>query len=160
MDRILLWNILRLPRSTQTEFLYLETRCLNIDTILKMRRVNYLQYLLKSEEEQMLSQFLRTQLSFPVKDDWTKRVKIDLEDFQIGNNFDWIKSKSKNGFKRLVKKRAKVYALQLFNVQKNSHSKLDNLYYEELKMQNHLVSREISVNQAQILMKYRLRMAD
>ena len=63
LDRILLRNILRLPRSTPTEFLYLETVCLNIGMILKMRRVNYLQYLLKSEEEKMLSQFFRTQSS-------------------------------------------------------------------------------------------------
>ena len=160
LDRILLRNILRLPRSTPTEFLYLETGCLNIGTILKMRRINYLQYLLKSDEEKMLSQFFKTQLSFPVKDDWTEQVKMDLEDFQIGNNLDWIKSKSKNSFKRLVKKRAKEYALKLFNVQKSSHSKLDNLYYDELKMQNHLVSKDISVNQVQILMKYRSRMAD
>ena len=153
LDRILLRNILRLPRSTPTEFLYLETGCLNIGTILKMRRINYLQYLLKSDEEKMLSQFFKTQLSFPVKDDWTEQVKMDLEDFQNGKNLDWIKSKSKNSFKRLVKKRAKEYALKLFNVQKSSHSKLDNLYYDELKMQNHLVSKDISVNQVQILMK-------
>ena len=60
LDRVLLRHILGLPRSTPSEFLYLETGCLNIGTILKMRRLNYLQYLLQSDEDKMLSNFFRT----------------------------------------------------------------------------------------------------
>ena len=48
LDRVLLRHILGLPSSTPTEFLYLETGCLNIGTILKMRRVNFLHYLLQN----------------------------------------------------------------------------------------------------------------
>jgi hypothetical protein len=68
LDRVLLRHILGLPRSKPTEFKYLETGCLNIGTILKMRRLNCLQYLLQSDEDKMLNQFFQTQVSFPAKD--------------------------------------------------------------------------------------------
>ena len=107
----------------------------------------------------MLSHFFRTQASFPVKDDWILQATQDLEDFKINNNFEWIKSQSKNKFRRLVKKQAREYALNLFSNMKSKHSKLDSLFYKDLKIQNHLISKENTVNQSQVLMKYRSRMA-
>ena len=160
LDRVLLRHILGLPSSTPTEFLYLETGCLNIGTILKMRRVNYLHYLLQSDEDKMLSQFFKTQYNFPVKDDWTEQVKQDLEDFELSSSLGWIKSHSKNKFKKLVKKQGREYALNQFMKKKGKHSKLDNLTYNNLKTQNHLQRTDCTVKQARILMLYRARMAN
>jgi hypothetical protein len=160
LDRVLLRHILGLPSSTPTEFLYLETGCLNIGTIVKMRRVNYLHYLLQSDEDKMLSQFFKTQYSFPVKDDWTEQVKQDLEDFELSSDLGWIKSHSKNKFKKLVKKHGRVYAHNQFMKKKGKHSKLDNLTYNKLEAQNHLQRTDCTVKQAKILMLYRARMAN
>ena len=55
----------------------------------------------------MLAKFFQAQFKFPVKGDWTEQLRIDLEDFGIQENLDWIKSKSVHSFKRLVKKKAK-----------------------------------------------------
>ena len=43
---------------------------------------------------------------------------------------------------------------------KETHSKLRNLNYHELKIQNYLLCQEISVHQAKILLKFRTRMAN
>ena len=75
--------------------------------------------MLQSDEDKMLNQFFRTQVSFPVKDDWSLQVNQDLEDFKISNNFEWIKAQSKNKFKRPVKKQGREYALNLFTGMKS-----------------------------------------
>ena len=151
---------MNLPCTTPTEFRFLETGCLDIGTIVKIRRVIYLQYLLKSDECSMLAKFFQAQSKYPVKGDWTEQVKIDLEDFGIQENWDWIKSKSVNSFKRLVKKKAKQYALSEFLRKKSIHSKLDNIEYTELKMQKYLSSGLVSASQGKILLKFRSRMAN
>jgi hypothetical protein len=160
LDRLLLCQILALPQTTPTEGLFLETGCLNIGTIVKMRRLNFLQYLLKCDENSMLSKFFHTQLMFPVKDDWSEQARQDLMDFNIQHGFEWIKSTSVYRFRKLVKKRGREYALAEFQKQKKGHSKLDNLKYDELKVQAYLKNRDISVKQAHILLKFRTRMAD
>ena len=159
LDRNLLCQILCLPTTTPTEFLFLETGCLNIGTIVKIRRVVYLQYLLKSDENSMLAKFFQAQFKFPVKDDWTKQVRLDLQDFCIQEDLDWIRSKSVDSFKRLVKKKAKHYALEELLKKKAIHSKLDNLEFDELEIQKYLVSGLVSANQGKTLLKFRSRMA-
>ena len=159
LDRMLLCHILALPQTTPSEALFLETGSLNIGTIVKMRRVNYLQYLLKCDENQLLSKFFKTQLLFPVKDDWSEQVRQDLEDFGIKEDFEWIKKTSQYKFRKLIKKCGREYALAKFCEQKRRHSKLDQLEYDDLKIQGYLKNKDVSVNQAQILTKFRTRMA-
>ena len=59
----------------------------------------------------MLKKFFLTQWYQPCEGDWTETVKQNLEEFNIPCNFESIKSKSRESFKRLVKIRAKEYAL-------------------------------------------------
>ena len=159
LDRSLLCQILALPQSTPSEALFLETGCLNIGTIVKIRRINYLHHLLKSDEKSMLSKFFKTQLKFPVRDDWTEQVKQDLQDFNIKEDFQWIKSMSKASFSKLVKRCGKEYALTELNKKKSAHSKLCNIEYDDLKLQAYLKCDNISVRQAHTLIKFRTRMA-
>ena len=160
LDRILLCEILALPRTTPSEALFLESGCLNIGTIVKMRRLNYLQYLLKCDENAMLSKFFKAQLNFPVKDDWTEQAIQDLRDFNITENLHSIKMTSVYKWRKLVKKRGREYALAGFNREKKSHSKLENIEYNELKLQCYLKNKNISVSQAHTLLKFRTRMAN
>ena len=149
-----------LPQTTPAEALFLETGSLNIGTIVKMRRINYLQHLLQSDENKMLNKFFQTQLAFPVKDDWSEQVRQDLRDFGIREDFQWIKTTSQYTFRKLVKKCGRDYALGEFNEKKRKHTKLENLEYAELKVQGYLHNQNISVTQAKILLKFRTRMAN
>ena len=58
-----------------------------------------------------------------------------------------------------MKIKAKEYALDSLLAMKNRHSKMDNLEYVELKIQNYLNDDRIPVNEAQNLYRFRTRVA-
>ena len=131
IDKILIRKILDATMSSCVESLYLELGLI-------------------------LYKFFETQYKYPIKDDWTLQVIEDLDDFGISSCFDYLKSKSKNAFKRLVKIKSKEYAL---NYLKMKHSKMDNLVYNKLKLQSYPKSPEIPVHEATYLFRFRVRTA-
>ena len=57
----------------------------------------------------MLSKFFHTQWKYPTaKNEWTERVKKDLNEFGISDDLDWMKTKSKSSFKNTVKKSSSI----------------------------------------------------
>ena len=124
--------------------------CLPISVIIKSRRLNYLHYLVSRKENEMLYKFFSAQWKYPVKNDWTEQVKLDLEEFEISSNLEWIRSKSKLVFKKLVRSKAKEVALETLNEIKKKHSKMDSLFYVDLEMQDYLKDRRLK-HQWQIL---------
>ena len=159
LDRFLIRKILNTPISTPVESLYLELGLLDIETILKARRINYFFYLLHKKPSDMLYRFFIAQWKYPAKQDWAELVKQDLEDFGLSTNLDLIKSKSEYSFKKLVMKKAKQYAFEKFLKMKASHSKLKDLHYEDLQMQHYLKSKDLTVEEARTIFWFRTRMA-
>ena len=158
LDRSLLKRILSTPNSTPTAALYLETGCLSIRTIIKARRLNYLQYLVKLPKEDMLSRFFYCQWLNSSQHDWTQQVKVDLEDLGLPADLDFIEKKSVFSWKNCVKKKAKEFELRNLLNMKNSRSesKLKNLNYDKLEIQSYLTN--LDVNLAKNTFKYRTRM--
>ena len=83
----------------------------------------------------MLYKFFITQFNHPCRGDWTETVKQNLQEFDIQCDFDYMKSKSKEAFKRLVKIKAKEAALEDLKTKQKKHSKMENVYNSELKPQ-------------------------
>ena len=160
LDKTLLKRIFSVPNTTPSAALYLETGCMRIRTIIKARRVNFLQYLTKLSEEEMLSKFFYCQWYNGAKDDWTTQVKLDLAELGLPSNLETLKSKSTLSWKNLVKKNAKEYELQkLLEIKESKNkSKMKNLKYEKLELQPYLV--ELEVKMAKNLFKYRVKMAE
>ena len=96
----------------------------------------------------------------PVKQDRSEQIKTDLEDLGIKPNLEEIEAKSKMSFKKMVKTKIMEFALDKLNLSKFKHSKMDNLLYTELKIQDYLVSEDISVKQKRILFQFRTRMSN
>ena len=92
LDLSLLRKILNAPFSVPPEGVYLELGCLNINTLIKEKRENYLHYLISQSEHTMLRQFFNTQWKYSSKNDWTERVKADLKDFGISDEICELKS--------------------------------------------------------------------
>ena len=159
VDRLLLRRILSLPISTCTEALYLESGCLDISTIVKGRRISYLHYLVNCDKSSMLYKFFKAQWDFSVRGDWTRQCKEDLEDFDIPDNLEYFEGKSQDVMKRIINRKRAEYALDKFLKMKITHSKMDNLHYFELKMQSCLQLEDLSVDDSQVILKWRLRMA-
>ena len=159
LDRFLLRKILNTPMSTPVESLYLELGLLDIETIIKARRINYLFYILRKSQSDMLYRFFIAQWRYPSKQDWAELVKKDLIDFNLPTELDLIKSKSEYTFKKLVIKKSKQYAFNNFMKMKTRHSKLKDLEYTELQMQPYLKSKVLTVEEARITFWFRTRMA-
>ena len=141
LDRLFFKKLLGVPDSTPGEAYCLEFGALPLGVILKARRINYLHSILKSDQNGMLYSCFIVQWHNPSKGDWTELVKEDLDDFKIELSFENMQAKSKDSFKRIVKSKAKEYALKILLEKKSLHSKMENVDYTELKIQNYLWMR-------------------
>ena len=135
LDLSLLRKIMNAPISVPAEAFYLELGILNPLTIIKARRLNYLHYLTTRKPDEMLYKFFVTQWSHSFEGDWCVQARQDLADFDIAEDLTWIKAQSKYSFKKLVKLKAKEFSLYTLLDKKESHSKLKDLWYCDLKMQ-------------------------
>ena len=160
LDRLMIRKVLKCPSTTPTEAGHLELGLLPLHCIVKERRVNFLHSLLNIDDDKMLSKFFKTQLEHPTKRDWTESIKKDMSDLKINLSFSEIKSKSSLSFKNMVKIKVKEFALDLLNMKKFDHSKMDDLVFTELKIQKYLLAEELSVNQKQTIFAFRTRMSD
>ena len=118
-----------------------------------------LHYLLKRDEDEMLYTFFITQLYNPTPGDWTEQVKKDCEDFHIPFDFDLMRSKSKESFRNYVKVKADEYSLEKLSKKQQKHSKMNNLQYTEIRMQEYLKTPGIKTEEVLNLFKWRVRMA-
>ena len=107
----------------------------------------------------MLHKAFIAKWTYPVKDDWTTKVKENLEEFGISYSLEDMKTKSANSFKRMVKNRAKEYILNFLLDKKESRQKMDSLSYSDLKLQNYLKNPDIPVQEAKNLFRFRTRSA-
>ena len=79
LDRSLLIQILNTNISTPAESLFHELGCLDVETVIKSRRIKYLHYLVTRNNSKMLAQFFFTQWKYhSTSKEWT-----DLDDFAI-----------------------------------------------------------------------------
>ena len=122
-------------------------------------RLKFLHSLVNQDKNCMLYKFFIAQWENPVTGDWVLQVKNDLSDFGLSHDLSCLKARSQNSFKDLVKKKAVEFAKEKFLEKKAIHSKLDNLYYPDLELQDYLKHGEISVEENRVLLHWRLRMA-
>ena len=160
LDKLFFRRLLEAPKSTPIEAFFLEFGATPMGVIIKARRINYLHSVLSREKSSMLYSFFITQWNNPCKGDWTELVRKDLEDFGIPCSFEYIQSKSKEAFKRIVKVKSKEFALERLTKKQSTHSKMENLVYKELKMQRYMLNYELNHNQKKTLFKFRTRMAE
>ena len=75
-------------------------------------------------------------------------------------DLQFIESKSKSEFKNLVKRKAREYAFMNFLEKKEGHSKMNNLFYSALDMQDYLKAGHLTTEEAQAVYSYRTRMSE
>ena len=94
LDKSLMRNFFKVPTSTPVAGLYLESGSVRISTLIKARRINYLHYLLKLPNSDMLSEFFSTQWNHSTKLDWTEQVKLDLLDFGLPRDLETLEKQN------------------------------------------------------------------
>ena len=98
-----------------------------------------------------------TQWNNPTRGDWTELVREDLKDFGLEEDLDMLQQMSKGTIKKLVKSEARKYAfneLMKSIARKKGHSKLKNISYTELKMQDYLMNGNIKMEEAINIFKF------
>ena len=158
VDILFLRKLFRVSASCPREALFLESGCLPFDIIIKERRLKYLHNILTREPTDMLYSFFQAQWWNPVRNDWTIQIKEDLEMFEMSANLESIASHKKEKFKAIIKEKARDIAFKRLLRKKELHSKMKNLRYTELKVQEYLVDGKLTVNQALEAFKSRVRM--
>ena len=144
---------MQVPVYTPQEAYYLELGIIPIGVIIKKRRLQYLHHLVKREESEMLHQFFITQWNKPTRGDWTETAKDNLEEFGLKADFGFLKSKSKTSFKNILKKKAKECAYKELTEKQAKHSKMENLQYTELAIQNYFLHPGINIDEIRSIFK-------
>ena len=159
LDKILLRHIFESPKSVPVSSLFLESGCVSIGTLIKARRVTFLHHLANLDESEMLFKFFKCQWDHPVQLDWTDQARLNLQELNIPVSLNFLKSKSKTVFKKLVKEKIKTFEFSRLMTEKSNKSKLKNVSYSELKMQEYLELKTMNKTQAIVLFKFRVRMS-
>jgi hypothetical protein len=159
VDLMLLRNILKAPKSTPKEMLYLELGCIPFREIIRKRRLSFLFYILHEDTNSMVYRFFETQLRDKTSKDW---VLQDLEDLQVSENFEDIKVMKKSTFMRMIKQKVEEKAFKYLENLKTSHSKVMKIKHTSLKMQKYLKPNALKISQSesQLIFKLRCRVTD
>ena len=83
---------------------YLKLGVMPIRYILVLKRLVYLQEILKQKHENtLLYRFFKAQLDNPKQGDWTTQVLNDLKEMEIKMDIDSIEQKNTENFKEIAK---------------------------------------------------------
>lgn len=104
INEALLIYLLDCPSKTPLEFLFLKSGSIPIRHILSSRKINYLQTILKRDEEELTRRILEAQLVQPCSGDFVELVKNDLQSIGIMFAKTFIQNAGIEAFKCLVKK--------------------------------------------------------
>ena len=156
----MLRRILECPAATPKEMLYLELGVSPIRNIIKSRRLNFLQYILKESHDSMIHTFLMAQLSDPTRLDWGEAVLKNKAEFDISLSLQEIKLMSEMSFKGLVQKKEVSHRLRYLNELKEKQTKVLHISHNVLKMADYLTPNGITNSEAKFLFNARTRMLD
>ena len=103
---------------------------------------------------------LRKQLESPGSGDWGQVVLKNLEELEMQMNVSDIEKLSEESFRRIVKEKINVKALEYINQMKEGHTKVLHNTHLSLEMQSYLEANEQTVQEVQFLFAARSRMLD
>ena len=160
VDEIFLRKILEAPSSSPKCMLYLETGCKPIRFVIKMRRLMFLQYILKEDPDSLVSQFFHAQDANPSKNDWSLSCKKDMEELNLNMSHEDIREMSCDRFKNVVSEATTKLALEYLNVEKGKLNKVKHIQHKGLKLQEYLVPNVTNIKLAKFTYHARNRILD
>ena len=159
-DEILLSKILDCNANTSNIFKYLELGVYPIRFEIMKRKVVFLQYILKQEESSMMYKVFQATCDQPIKKDFVQTYQKFLECLDIDLKFDEIKEMSEYRFKSIVKQKTVEASFKYLMDQKNKpgkHTKIENITYKKLCIQEYLLDGNQNTELARVIYKARGR---
>ena len=120
----------------------------------------FLQYILKEDEDSLISKFVHAQDSNPVKNDWSLTIRKDLEELSLNLNYEEIKLLSKQNFKSRVYDAITKISFEFLLKEKSKLKKVSHIKHANLKIQQYLLPNSTSVKMARFIFHARNRMLD
>ena len=108
----------------------------------------------------MLYKFFLLQWTKPEPGDWSTLVKKDLEELELDLDIEEISGISKNNFKKIVKKKIRKVAFKNLMDKKQQHKKMNEIHYNDLKLQTYLKNPQINKFEARNIFKFRTHMVE
>ena len=157
VDLQLLRAIIRAPKSTPKEMLFLELGCIPFSEMIRQRRLGFLYYILHESPESLVYQFFQTQYKNRTSKDWVTTILKDLDEVKLGVTIEQIKLMKKSMYMRMLKTSIEKKALMELQNRKSNHSKVSHLQHFGIKMQKYLLPNNLKMTQEECQLIFKLR---
>ena len=157
LDENLLRCLLGAHSKTPLEMLYLESGATPIRFVLASRRLNYLQTIIKREDEELTKRVLQAQIESPLPGDFIKLVEEDSNRLGVPLDLSFVENSSIIFYKKFVKTNVKAAALKYLKALQQPHTKVNHIKYDELSTQKYLTSPLFDNNETELLFALRTR---
>ena len=155
VDEHLLRSLVHGHSKTPLEFIYLETGAIPIRYVISCRRMIYLQTILKRSNEELTKRVFEAQKQSATKGDYFELVKEDFENIGEELNEEEIIATPVQAFKRSIKEKTKLAALQYLQNKQSIHSKVKGIKYSTLETQGYITSPLFSDSEVSLLFAMR-----
>ena len=162
VDLEFLRRVLKTPKSTPKEMLYLETGCIPFREIIRKRRILYLQYIMNEKPNSILRKFLKQQIETKKKKDWINQVFTDLKELNLNITVESISKIQKTKLKIILNEAIEQKTVCDLEEKKENHLKVRNIKYLRLKVQKYLKPNDLKIKleEAHEIIKRRSRVSN
>jgi hypothetical protein len=157
VDHAVMRHIIGAHAKVPTEFLYLETGTLQLSKVVSMRRMMYLQNIVKRQDNELVKRIYEAQKESPVKGDWTEQVKSDFRMINEVLDEQQIKGETKKEMKSRIKKLICKAEFDTLKEAQMKHSKVSNICYAKFATQEYMTSHMLNNHEVALLFSLRSR---
>ena len=159
-DEMLLSKILESEANTSNVFKYLELGIYPVRFEIIKRKIIFLQYILQQKESTMVKVVFTATSENPLQNDFVDTCKKYLQTLKIDLTFEEIRQMSVYKFKKLVKQKTSEAAFEYLIKKKNSQSKIKDLEYRHLEIQEYLLEGNENTEVSKLIYKCRGKTLD
>ena len=146
---------IKVHRKTPTEFLYLDTGAIPLRWIIAQRRIVYLKHIMERHENELLKKVFLAQKENQTKGDFVDLVGKDLLGFNMSYEDVTSSAMSKLQLKKKLKKIAQSVAFKYLQEKLSTHTKVRNITYLKLELQDYLKTSTLSNEEIYTLAAFR-----
>ena len=157
IDVQFLRSVLKAPKCTPTEMLYLELGCVPFRHLIIKRRIMFLHYILNENKNSMIYRFLMAQIRKQSKNDWISQVQNDLKKLDMNENLEVLKEMKKSKLKIKLDRLIRNSAFQELISKKETHSKVKNITHKKYEIQNYLKANQTKITQEEAREIFKMR---
>ena len=121
VDLMLLRGILKAPKSTPKEMLFLELGLVPFREMIRRRRLGFLYYILTEDKDSMIFKFFESQRKNRTSNDWVTTVLEDMKKLNLNMSFEEIGNMKKYLFMKIVKRKTENEANKYLEKLKEKH---------------------------------------